>query len=109
MKTMGFKNQFDTTDDYIQQRVDSFLPSILEIMDNYSALPYEEVVKQNELSFVDGGEEGSDDDIIEDSNFYFLGNGKCKVSVKNRKGKDVFVRELEEGDHFGEVSLIFNC
>lgn len=41
--------------------------------------------------------------------FYFVGKGKCKVSVKNNRGKDIFVKDLDEGDHFGEVSLIFHC
>ena len=46
---------------------------------------------------------------MENRYFYFVGKGKCKVSVKNRRGKEIFVRELIEGDHFGEVSVIFGC
>ena len=34
---------------------------------------------------------------------YFVGKGDCNVTVRNAKGKEVFVSKLNEGDHFGEI------
>ena len=45
----------------------------------------------------------------EDNALYYVGKGDCKVNVRDNSGKEQFVRRLDEGDHFGEVSIIYNC
>ena len=41
--------------------------------------------------------------------FYYVGKGDCKVTVRNARGKEVFVSKLNEGDHFGEIGMIYRC
>jgi CRP-like cAMP-binding protein len=50
------------------------------------------------------GDEGG-----EAASFFYVGKGDCKVNVKDERGKGIFIRRLLEGDHFGEVSIIYNC
>ena len=38
---------------------------------------------------------------------YFVGMGRCEVVVRDQSGKERHIRNLSEGDHFGEVSLIY--
>ena len=35
--------------------------------------------------------------------------GDCKVTVKNRRGKETTVASLVKGQHFGEVGMIYDC
>ena len=37
---------------------------------------------------------------------YVLTTGRCRAFVKNPKGRNVEVRELNEGDFFGEISML---
>ena len=40
---------------------------------------------------------------------YFVGQGDCKVKVRDQKGREVHTRSLYEGDHFGEIALMHKC
>jgi CPA1 family monovalent cation:H+ antiporter len=41
---------------------------------------------------------------------YFLSKGDCVVNIQDQKGIDhIAFRLLTEGDHFGEISLIYKC
>ena len=42
-------------------------------------------------------------------NMFFIGDGTCKVTVKDARGHDKIVKNLTRGDHFGEINLIYNC
>ena len=33
----------------------------------------------------------------------------CKVFVRDASNKEVMVKELYEGDHFGEIAIIYKC
>ena len=59
-------------------------------------LPDEEVIKQ--------------DDYDEDElSMYFIGTGHCRVKVRDHNNKVQHCRRLNEGDHFGEISLMYKC
>ena len=79
----------------LNDRMDSFLPSIVERLDTTLLLPHDHVLTQ--------GSNGTA------ASFYYIGKGNCKVTVKNKRGKEVVVRTLLQGEHFGEISLIYNC
>ena len=79
----------------VSDRMDSFLPSIVERLDTKLELPHAPLFTQ--------GSEGKD------ASFYYIGKGNCRVTVKNNRGKEVVVRTLLQGEHFGEISLIYNC
>jgi CRP-like cAMP-binding protein len=56
-----------------------------------------------------------DDIIIEQGteayHFYFIAEGSCEVTMidyKNNQAKSM-CRELNQGNYFGEIGLIFNC
>jgi CRP-like cAMP-binding protein len=40
---------------------------------------------------------------------FFLTKGEALVEVKDYKRKEYYVRNLEPGHHFGEVSIVHNC
>lgn len=44
--------------------------------------------------------------LNDDSQVYFLISGVLKVSVKSPVGKEVFIRRLSPGEHFGEIAAL---
>ena len=40
---------------------------------------------------------------------YFIAKGMCSVVIRDEKKKEQQVRILKEGDHFGEIALIYKC
>lgn len=59
-------------------------------------VPEEEVIKQD-----------SDD---AEKDMYYIGKGDCEVRVRDERGREhEQIRLLIEGDHFGEISLIYKC
>lgn len=41
---------------------------------------------------------------------YIIGKGDCEVQVRDERGRvHENVRQLVEGDHFGEVALLYGC
>jgi CRP-like cAMP-binding protein len=41
---------------------------------------------------------------------FFIGKGDCEVRIRDERGREhEQVRLLVEGDHFGEISLIYKC
>ena len=34
---------------------------------------------------------------------YYIGKGFCHVKLRDNRGKEIYIRRLNEGDHFGEV------
>ena len=45
----------------------------------------------------------------DDGSIQFVVKGDCKITVKNSKGKEVFIKKLVEGHHFGEIGMIWDC
>ena len=78
-----------------KERSQNLLKNIVEKLDTSLNLPEEEVIKQ--------------DDNSDNKAMYFVGNGDCKVKVRDEKGREVYTRNLYEGYHFGEISLIYKC
>ena len=59
-------------------------------------IPEEKVIEQD----YDGKEK----------NMYFIGKGDCEVRVRDHLGNEHDnIRVLNEGDHFGEISLVYRC
>lgn len=52
----------------------------------------------------------SQDDDEPDKDLYFIGKGDCEVQVRDERGRvHENVRQLVEGNHFGEVALVYSC
>lgn len=79
-----------------QKRASMLLDTIVVTLGASLNLPDEEVVKQDDFS-----EEGMA--------MYFVGTGHCRVKVRDHNGREQFICQLKEGDHFGEISLIYKC
>ena len=62
-------------------------------IDTFLRLPEDVIIEQ--------GQDGN--------KLYFISRGSCAVSVKNYLKKNEFVRQLNRGAHFGEVSLLNQC
>lgn len=46
----------------------------------------------------------------ESSEMYFIAKGECSVNIRDYKKRDHSnYKILKQGDHFGEISLIYNC
>tara|TARA_B110000285_G_C15002043_1_gene551916 strand:- start:242 stop:667 length:426 start_codon:yes stop_codon:yes gene_type:complete len=72
----------------------AFVAQLVGKLGTSFATPEEEVIKQ--------GEPGND--------MYFLSKGDCAVNIKDASGRlHVAVSLLTEGDHFGEISLLYRC
>ena len=79
-----------------QKRAELLLETIVLTLGTSLNLPDEEVVKQ--------------DDVDEDElGMFFVGTGHCKVKVRDHNGRQQIIGVLNEGDHFGEIALIYKC
>lgn len=50
----------------------------------------------------------SDDECL----LYLIAKGRCQVYVADKfkeRSEEKIVRELQPGDHFGEISMIYGC
>lgn len=79
----------------VGERMDGFLPSIVERLDTSLMLPHNPVLIQSQDE--------------PDKSLYYVGKGDCKVTVRNQRGKEIIVGKLFEGAHFGEIAMIYNC
>ena len=44
------------------------------------------------------------------NNLYFISTGDCSVNIIDHKGEShIAYKLLVEGDHFGEISLLYGC
>jgi CRP-like cAMP-binding protein len=76
----------NSKDDFIQILV----PKLVTVL----CIPEDIVVKQDEESY----------------DMYFIAKGYCSVNVRDqRKIEHTNIRVLKEGDHFGEISMIYKC
>jgi len=66
-------------------------------------VPHNNVIQQGD------GSQSHGEKYDEDNNFYFVGKGYCKVTIKDKKGREVFIKNIHVGEHFGEISLIYDC
>ena len=63
-------------------------------------IPENEIVKQNEPSFTD----------TQETRIYYIAKGEFTVEVQTQPHmKPVKVRDLNVGDHFGEISMLYKC
>lgn len=67
----------------MSERMDGFLPAIVERLDTDLQLPHAAVLTQG--------------DDLEEKSFYYVGKGDCKVTVRNNRGKEIQVQKLLEG------------
>lgn len=40
---------------------------------------------------------------------FFVGTGHCKVKVRDQNGNEQWCGQLNKGDHFGEIAMIYKC
>ena len=41
---------------------------------------------------------------------YIIGKGDCDIHIRDQRGKEWRkFRKLKEGDHFGEIAMLYNC
>ena len=80
-----------------QQRAQDLLDLIVQNLEVELSVPDAEVIKQDD-SFTDNKQV-----------MYWIGTGSCKVHVKLHDGRIEKRPSLVEGDHFGELSLIYKC
>jgi CRP-like cAMP-binding protein len=40
---------------------------------------------------------------------YYLAKGDCFVNARDERNDEFLVNILKEGDHFGEISMIYKC
>lgn len=40
---------------------------------------------------------------------YWVGHGKVKVRVHDHNGREITIGNLSNGQHFGEISLLYLC
>lgn len=89
-----------THDNSASKRGQDLLPTLVDKLGTYLNVPEQEVIKQ------DGGPEDRKLQFA----MYFIGKGDCKVNIRDERGREhEGVRLLVEGDHFGEISVIFGC
>jgi CRP-like cAMP-binding protein len=73
---------------------DAFLKCIISKLGTCLAIPEEEVISQNDS--------GSD--------MFYISKGDCAVNIKDKKGNHhVAISLLVQGNHFGEIALIYKC
>ena len=80
------------------KRAEALANTIVIQLDNSLNLPDEEVIKQDDV-----------EQENEPLSMYFVGSGHCKVKVRDHNGRDQHIGVLDEGDHFGEIALIYKC
>lgn len=57
-------------------------------------VPEDVIVKQDELTY----------------EMYYIAKGDCAVNVRDeKKNEHIAFKILKEGDHFGEISMIYKC
>ena len=79
-------------------------------------MPEDVIVKQEDPPTITNGEE------MDEPAMFFIAKGSCDVMIKtsnvleitsadneNKEASEKKVRKLYEGDHFGEIGLIYNC
>ena len=72
----------------------TFLLTLTDMFGTHLSVPEEELVVDNEDNYT----------------IFFVIFGDCIVNMFNLKGRLVIAhRLLVEGDHFGEISVIFGC
>lgn len=73
------------------------LDSIVVTLGSSLNLPDEEVIKQDDNK--------ADDELA----MFFCGTGHCRVKVRDHNGREQVIGILKEGEHFGEIALIYKC
>ena len=80
-----------------QKRANIFMNTIVVTLGNTLNLPDEEVIKQDDFP--------DDEELC----MYWVGTGNCRVRVRDHNGRQQMIGWLFEGDHFGEIALIYGC
>jgi CRP-like cAMP-binding protein len=56
--------------------------------------PEEDIIKQGDLN----------------SNMYFISTGDCAVNIRDHMNVEhIAIKLLVDGEHFGEISLLYGC
>ena len=80
----------------LDKRAEEFLKVLVEKLDTVLSLPEDAVIKQDDLFNPDT------------SSMFFIGRGACVIQLVDHRGNfDDSVRMLEEGEHFGEIQMIY--
>ena len=80
-----------------QKRAELFLETVVVNLDTYLVTPDLEIIKQ--------GSSVSEDKV----SMYWVGHGKVKVRVHDHNGREITIGNLTNGQHFGEISLLYLC
>lgn len=79
---------------------DSIIDFVVRKLEIMLTLPESEVVKQYESPTIND----------QDTRMYYIAKGEFTVYVQTQpQMKSLKVRSLALGDHFGEISMIYNC
>lgn len=88
-----FKSKFYKTVPQ-QEQGDEFLEDLVRLLGIVITVPEETLIQQDNPG----------------SSMYFISKGNCVVNIYDKDMKNrVAIRLLNEGDHFGEISLLYKC
>lgn len=80
-----------------------FLPRFVEGIYIHLNVPHTYVIKQGD------GEQNFGERYDQEIHLYFVQKGSCRVTVRDKRGREIGIRMLYQGDHFGEISLMYGC
>lgn len=72
---------------------DDFIAIIVSKLNTALFIPEDLIAKQDEESY----------------DMYFIAKGMCTITVRDVRKFEQAIRVLKEGDHFGEISMIYKC
>ena len=100
---------------------EKLITKLVSEFENIFTTPDGEFIKQDDAPFEDPNAKKGDDDEEEDeekqeSFMYFIRTGQFEVSIKSTQSGEqtdsfnpkLFKKQLYDGDHFGEIGLIFS-
>ena len=74
--------------------MNSFLFTVVSKLETVFTTPEETIIKQDDTS----------------EHMYYINSGDCTVNVRDEKRKEhIALKILVEGQHFGEIGIIYKC
>jgi len=94
---------------------DKLITILVSEFENVFTAPDGIFMKQDENPWVDPCAENDEDDEKTESFMYFIRTGEFEVKIRSSfnadqdsEGPKIYKKQLYDGDHFGEIGLIFN-
>ena len=76
------------------RRVENYIATIVSYLDTVLTQPEEEIINYGDV----------------ERDLYYISKGDCLVKLENSQGREYLSENiLDEGSHFGEISMIYNC